>query len=138
MPYEIIFGGRVRSCGGIPRQPQPDDPDAKDWIEQGRHIDRLVADKVRHIHQQRFAAINESCKAKPVYQIGDHVWLLRPRNLGVDKLQSWWLGPCRVTGRRGADSYIIQDKPGHNCRFHSTQLRPNVEDTHADDAVPLD
>ena len=136
-PYEIVFGGRVRSCGGVPRQLQREDPDAKDWIEQGRHIDRLVADKLRHIHQQRFAAINESRKAKPVYQVGDKVWLLRPRRLGTDKLLSWWIGPCLVTGRRGADSYVIQDKPGHDRPVHSSQLKPHVEDTYADAPLPL-
>ena len=136
-PYEIVFGGRVRSAGGIPRQPQHESPDARDWLEQGRKIDEKVAAKLTAVHQQRVQKLNESRAAKPVYVPGDRVWLLRPRHIGTDKLLSWWIGPCRVQSRQGADSYVVEDKPEHSRPVHSSQLKPFLEDTYSDNPVPL-
>ena len=136
-PYEIVFGGRTRSMGGVPRQPQRECPDAKEWLEQGKLIDKQVAEKMQKVHEQQMAKVNEARREKPVYQPGDRVWLLRPRPVGVDKLLSWWLGPCPVVSRQGADSYLIEDKPGHQRSAHSSQLKPFVEDQHADVPVPL-
>ena len=121
--------------GGVPRQPQRECPDAQEWLEQGRLIDKQVAEKMQAVHQQQMARINESRREKPVYKPGDKVWLLRPRPIGVDKLLSWWLGPCPVVAREGAESYLIEDKPGHQRPAHSSQLKPYIEDQHAD--VPV-
>ena len=57
--------------------------------------------------------------------------------MGTNKLLSWWIGPCPIVDRRGADSYVINDKPGHRREVHSSQLKPYVEDQHADAAFPL-
>ena len=136
-PYEIVFGGRTRSVGGIPRKPKIEAPDAKEWLAQGQQIDRLVADKLQAHHRQRLEVLNESRRPKPVYQAGDRVWMLRPRHIGTNKLLSWWVGPCLVVDRRGADSYVVEDKPNHHHPAHSSQLKPFVEDEHADAPVPL-
>ena len=136
-PYEIVYGGRVRCMGGIPRMPQRSCPDAAEWIQQGRTIDQLVADKLQAMHEKARARANESRKEKPTYRPKDRVWLLRPRPIGVDKLLSWWIGPCAVVSRQGADSYTIEDKPGHRRSAHSSQLKPYVEDEHSRILMPL-
>ena len=123
--------------GGIPRQVLKEAPDAKEWLDQGRRIDTKVADKLKAVHQQRLQALNETRKAKPVYKAGDKVWLLRPRHVGTDKLLSWWIGPCPVVARQGADSYLVEDKPGRQRAAHASQLKPYVEDEFADAPVPL-
>ena len=42
-PYEIVFGGRIRSMGGILRRPQIEALDAMEWIRRGKEIDENVA-----------------------------------------------------------------------------------------------
>ena len=136
-PYEVVFEGRVRCVGGIPGQLPKEAPDARDWLEQGQRIDSAVAEKLRTVHQQRLQSLNEARRPKPTYKVGDKVWLLRPRHVGTDKLQSWWIGPCPVVARRGADSYVVEDKPGHERAVHSSQLKPSLEDEFADNPTPL-
>ena len=136
-PYEIVFGGRLRCLGGIPRQVPKEAPDAKEWLEHGRRIDSIVADKLNAVHQQRLQALNEARKEKPAFKVGDKVWLLRPRHVGTDKLASWWIGPCVVLARQGADSYVVEDKPGHERAAHSSQLKAFLKDGFADAPLPL-
>ena len=57
--------------------------------------------------------------------------------MGTNKVISWWIGPCPIVDGRGADSYVITNKPGHRREVHSSQLKPYVEDQHADAAFPL-
>jgi len=136
-PYEVMFGGRMRCMGGITRQLPNDAPDARYWLEQGQVIDSAVAEKLRTVHQQRLQSLNETRRPKPTYKVGEKVWLLRPRHVGTDKLQSWWIGPCPVTARRGAESYVVEDKPGHERAVHSSQLKPFLEDEFADNPTTL-
>ena len=50
-PYEIVFGGRIHSMGGIPLHPRIEAPDSKDWVHRGKEIDRVVANRLHDIHQ---------------------------------------------------------------------------------------
>ena len=72
-PYEVVFGGRTRCLGGIPRQELKEAPDARDWLEQGRRIDAKVAEKLQTMQQKRADVPSEARKAKPTYTMGDKV-----------------------------------------------------------------
>ena len=59
-PYEIVYGGRTRSLGGVPRLPQQESPDARMWLAQVKCIDQAIAEKLKDVHDQRHAALNNS------------------------------------------------------------------------------
>ena len=65
------------------------------------------------------------------------MWVLRPRRLGTNKLASWWLGPCPVLARQGADSYVVEVKPGREQAFHSSHMKIFKEDEYGDDPTAL-
>ena len=130
-PYEIVFGGRIRSMGGIPHHPRVEAPDAKDWIRRGKEIDEDVARKLREIHKKAADALNFSREARPPFKVGDTVWVLRPRGLGVDKLLSWWIGPCPVLARQGEDSYVVEVKPGREQAIHASHMKVFREDEYS-------
>ena len=136
-PYEIVFGGRVRSLGGIPQHPRIESPDAMEWIRSGEEVDKKVAKKLWELHRKAADVVNASRNVQPVHKVGDTVWVLRPRHLGTNKLASWWIGPCPVLARQGADSYVVEVKPGQEKAFHSSHMKVFKEDEYGDDPTPL-
>jgi hypothetical protein len=136
-PYEVVYGGRQRSVGDIPYQPQHESPDAVEWLRKGRELDKVVSQHLAKEHRTRAAAANKYRKERPKYSPGQKVWVLRPRKLGSDKMQSWWLGPCPVLRREGEDSYVVEIKPGKEFPVHATHLKPHILDQHVGKPVPL-
>ena len=65
------------------------------------------------------------------------MWYRPEQQPGRDKLDPKWKGPGLVLRRVGAHSYVVQMKPGAEQEAHRSQLRPHVEDTHADNPFPL-
>ena len=57
--------------------------------------------------------------------------------MGTDKLLSWWIGLFPVVARREADSYVVEDNPGHERAVNSSQINPFEEDEFADSPTPL-
>ena len=67
--------------------------------------------------------------AKPLpYQVGDWVWVLRPKG-GGNKLDTWWVGPACVVRRTGDLSYQVRVKPEVVQDVHMDQLKPYIGDT---------
>ena len=136
-PYEIVFGGRLRSMGGIPRHPQVEAPDAQDWIRRGKEMDEAVAAELKKVHQKAVEDINANRATRPRFKVGETVWVLRPRHVGTDKLLSWWIGPCPIVAQKGLDSMVVEIKPGHERAVHTSQLKEFREDQHSGRPVPL-
>ena len=123
--------------GGIPQHPRIEAPDAKDWVQRGKEIDRVVANKLHDIHQAWMERVNAARAIRPEYKIGDTVWVLRPRHVGTDKLSSWWIGPCPIVAQKGLDSFVVEIKPRHERAVHSSQMKPHKEDQYTGQPTPL-
>ena len=136
-PYEIVYGGRQRSMGGIPHPPQVECPDAQEWIRTGKEIDEAVAKKLEEVHRRNMEQINANRQEKPEYKVGDTVWVLRPRHVGTDKLTSWWIGPCPIVAQNGKDSFVVEIKPGHERAVSTTQIKEFKEDEYSGTPTPL-
>ena len=54
------------------------------------------------------------------------MWLLRPKQVGGVKLQSWWKGPYQVEKRVGESSYVLHLPKGESYEVHADQLKPCV------------
>jgi hypothetical protein len=59
-------------------------------------------------------------------QVGDWVWVLRPKSSSVSKVDTWWVGPVKITRRVGAMSYDVDMKEGTVRAVHQDQLKPWV------------
>ena len=126
-PYRIVFG-RERFVGNLPYGQQDANEDAKAFFDHMREIDQKVAGLLNEKHERRARAINADRPRFPTYKVGDSVWYRRPENSGT-KLDSRWLGPCKVTKRVGEHTYEIQVSERRRMQAHATFLKPHVEDS---------
>ena len=135
-PYEIITG-RHRNMVGVPYPVERQAQDALLFLERQKAMDKKVADLLNARHEREAAVENAKRRQVTVFIPGDKVWYLRPRSLGTNKTQSWWLGPCLVKARTGLASYVIQERPGFEHSAHRSQLKPHIEDPMEGDKLPL-
>ena len=87
-----------------------------------------MAATLNEAHKKEAQRVNASRAIPNPYKVGDWMWLIRPRNSGVSKLDTWWVGPCEVVRRVGSLSYQVMVKPGVLQDVHAQQLKPFVGD----------
>jgi hypothetical protein len=122
---------------GVPYPVERQAQDALLFLERQKAMDKKVADLLNARHEREAAVENAKRRQVTVFIPGDKVWYLRPRSLGTNKTQSWWLGPCLVKARTGLASYVIQERPGFEHSAHRSQLKPHIEDPMEGDKLPL-
>ena len=64
-------------------------------------LDAQVRKTLEDVHKQQ----EEVEKKLPVFVPGQKVWVVRPRSGGVDKMSSWWCGPCEILQRLSTHTY---------------------------------
>ena len=69
--------------------------------------------------------------------MGNLVWNLKPSRVGGHKIQTHWVGPCRVLARNGGDSYTITTWDNSEKDVHISQLKPCYDDPVVPEGVPL-
>jgi hypothetical protein len=134
-PYEIVFG-RNMPLAGLPLPISREAEEASDFFARMSKLDEEIAEKLNALHLQRFETLNSQRAEKPILNIGQKVWFLRPANL-ESNLKSRWLGPCEVRKRTGQDSYEIEVKTGIFQNVHITQLKIHLEDRFVGKPLPL-
>ena len=127
-PYQILFG-RDRSLGGIPREAVRTCEDAQQFLDRMAEVDRLAAEAINRAHEGQMARLNRNRKEREGFQVGDLVWVARPRT-GVTghKLNTAWLGPAKVVQQLSRCTYEVQTKPDHTTEVHLDQLKRHVPD----------
>lgn len=135
-PYQAIFG-RERALGGLPWQPDRDCFEAQVFFNRMQEIDTEIARKRNVANEKISAATNARRHRRPPYAIGDFVWVKRPKSVGGTKLQTWWRGPFKVTGRAGESSYMVEIPPAGQLDVHTDQLKPCIWESIAGEGVPL-
>ena len=135
-PYEILYG-RARPLAGVPYAPPSHAPDAIAFFERQQQVDTHVARVMSDLHAERSRQINAHRREPAPFQPGDKTWWLRPRGRPGEKLESYWVGPCRVLDRIGQHSYVIETRDGHAVNVHRCHLKPHHEDPHADAPLKL-
>ncbi|KAA3680603.1 uncharacterized protein DEA37_0008125 [Paragonimus westermani] len=92
-----------------------------------------VAYKIAAQHQSKSQHHQKSCYDRtangPVYRIGDHVWLYKPKPpLGAaHKFHRPWLGPFLIVHVRSPTVYVIRDTTNPTAdvlTVHYNQLKP--------------
>ena len=95
-----------------------------------------MAQVLEEIHEKATERYNATKKDSEVFQKGDKVWFKRPEKSG-NKLDTRWIGPCKVISRKGANSYEIQVKENLIMDVNVGDLKRFVEDKLNGDPVPL-
>ena len=101
-------------------------------------MEAKIAEAMRSLHAAQQKAINNKRKEGHLYQVGDKVWLLRPRGIGGDKTQSWWTGPYPIVGREGERSFVLQKTATETHNAHADQLKPWVADETEGQGIPME
>jgi hypothetical protein len=127
-PYQIVFGReRERSFGNLPYDSPTDCEDAQAFFSRMEIMDDQVAKILNAKHARRVQSINAGRHRSKRFEVGTQVWYVRPPKTG-SKLDTRWLGPCRITSRIGENTYVIQVTPNRKMVAHATFLKPHVED----------
>ena len=129
-PYQILYG-RERPYAGVPYEAPIMSPDAVSFFQEQAEMDRKVARVLNDLHQERAEKVN-AWRRNPGALVPDQkVWWLRPRGRPGEKLETYWVGPCRVIRRVGEHSYVVETRPGHQIDAHRCQLMAHVEDIYS-------
>ena len=124
-PFQLMFG-RERNLAGLPYEPVKECQAATEFFDRMEEIDRVVAQRLNAKHRTQVARENATRSDPLEYQIGQWVWVLRPRTSKVSKLDTWWVGPVKVLSRTGAASYQVALRPGMAYDVHVSGLKPWV------------
>jgi hypothetical protein len=126
-PYKILMG-RDRPLAGIPYTPERNCPEAQDYFDHIEKIDKRVAANLNQGHQQTQNWHNSQIKSRPEFQVGDMVWVMKPKPIGGHKTQTYWVGPTTIISRSGQNSFTIITKEGDSREVHAAQLKPYYDD----------
>lgn len=120
-PYQVMFG-RLRSMAGLPWSLGELETTAE-YFSRMEDIDRLVAERRNQAHQEQADRVNAHRRVRPPYQVGDYVFLQRPKGVGGVKLETRWTGPYPVVERVGRNSYRLKVSTGMPVDAHASQLK---------------
>ena len=134
-PYEIMFG-RDRPMANIPLPQLRQCDSAMRFFQQQKEKDEKVARILNEIHEKATERYNATKRTPEVFQAGDTVWYKRPEKSG-NKLDTRWIGPCKVTGRRGTNSYEVRVKENLVMDINAGDLKRYVPDRFNGDPVRL-
>jgi len=73
-------------------------------------MDGKICKYYNDLHKkQEFSYKKEIQRIRYAYEVNEWVWVLRDPNPG--KMETWWVGPCKVIKRVGEYSYQISTHP---------------------------
>ena len=125
-PYQVLYG-RNRPYAGVPYEPPTRAEDAVSFFERQQAVDQQVAQTLNAHHDKKAEQLNRHRRELPTLKVGDKAWYLRPRGRPGEKLETYWLGPCRVAERRSEHSYVVEIQEGRMQEAHRSQLKPYTE-----------
>ena len=124
-PYQTMFG-RERALAGLPWEPPRECWEAENFFDTMRQMDEDIARLLMEAHEKIAERVNARRQSGTPPQVGEWVWYLRPKEIGGNKLQSWWLGPYKVLDRVGERSYRLRTPQGEVFDAHEDQVKPCV------------
>ena len=136
-PYQAVFG-RERALGGVPWTTEKNCKEAEEYFSHMAEMDSAIAQRMNLAHEVIARRVNGRRHKRPPYELGDWVWVRRPKPVGGVKLQTWWRGPYQVEARVGDCSYKVRiPQKGNSLEVHADQLKPCIWEALTDQGVPL-
>ena len=94
------------------------------FFQRMEELDKSIAKLLNERHWKDAQRINTGRESPTPDQIGDWVWMLRPKGTHVSKLDTWWVGPAELIQRVSNMSYQIRVKPAVVQDVHMDQRKP--------------
>ena len=126
-PYQILFG-RERTGPGLPLVPPRECEDATQFLARMENLDKKISTEMNERNKKIMEWLNQNKNTRNPYKPGDLVWYLRPKHGASTNLDTWWVGPCKITEVSGDNSYQILIKSGETQMVHRDQLKTHVPD----------
>ena len=134
-PHQILFG-RDRSLGGIPLSTPSVCEDAQTFIQRKKELEKQILDTSNKEHMRLMEYYNAKRKRFETHQLGDKVWLMRPKRTG-DKLETYWVGPCLIIQRTGQHSYEVDIGEGKTRTAHIDQMKKYEQDENTGQSLKI-
>ena len=135
-PHQIVFG-RHRNLPGISYTPLREAQEAKDFLSHQEKLDEYVADEMNKLHAKQMEALNSRRRSARGFEVDDKVWLMRPKEVGGHKIESWWTGPFRIRRKLGQNVYEVQISAQETKEVHADQIKLYHHDVEDSDGIPL-
>ena len=135
-PHQMVFG-RDRNLPGIPYSTLKEAEDARGFLDRMRNIDTLVGDRLNQLHVDQAERFNAHKRDRRTFNVGDSVWLIKPKQVGGNKISSWWTGPYTIVQRLGRDVFNLKISLTENLEVHTDQLKIFHPDTILEGGIPL-
>ena len=129
--------GRERPLAGAPYHPERSCQEAQYYFDHIDSIDKSIAAEINSQHHDIQVRHNRQVRSRTGFEVGDLVWLLKPKPVGGHKTQTWWVGPVPIVAKRGAASHDNATWDEGQRAVHISQLKPYIGDPIIADGVPL-
>jgi hypothetical protein len=135
-PHQIIFG-RDRNLPGIPFTSQKEAIDARKFMDHMQDLDHKISTLLNELHQKDAESFNAKRRERRTFKTGDAVWILKPKEVGGNKIYPWWEGPFPIARQVGRDVFAIQITPTELKEVHADQLKRFHQDVILSNGIPL-
>ena len=109
---------------------------AQEFFERMEKLDAEIGQKFRFLHAGQQARQNALLAEPRSYVPNEIVWYRRPADSG-HKLDTRWLGPCKIKERVGEYTYKVEVGPGSIVEAHATFLKLYHRDFHSGEPLKL-
>jgi len=111
--------------------------DAQEFLDRMANLDKELSEKLNRIHQEEAERFNSHRRSRRSFQVGDQVWLIRPKKVGGHKISTWWQGPYTIVRQLGKDVYTIDVGGTSEMQVHEDQLKPHFGKDALEGGIPL-
>ncbi len=80
--------GRDRPLAGLPYTPERECLEAHAYFIHLEKLDSMVADQLDGDHLMAQRRHNAGIKKRPAFYVGDRVWIMKPKSVGGQKIQT--------------------------------------------------
>ena len=110
--------------------------EAEYFFHRMAELDAQISRKVKEIRDEHARNVNSHRRSSMGYQVGDMVWLAKPKTLQGQKISTYWVGPYKIKGQVGGASFLL-DIGGMDYAVHEDQLKRYVDSPMDPQGVPL-
>ena len=106
-------------------------------MDRQQNIEKTLADLINESHVKEAGYFNSKLRDRRGFNVGEQVWLIRPKRVGGNKTSTWWTGPYPIVKRTGTNTYVLRTSPSESQEAHSDQLKRYQGDIIWNQGIPM-
>ena len=89
-------------------------------------MDEVVSKNLNDLHTKQAENFNKKKREGREFDVGTQVLVIKPKEVGGNKISRWWTGPHIITKQAGQSVWEVD--VGNKCRqVHEAQMKPHYE-----------